>query len=71
MRFLADMGVNLPVVDWLRAHGHDANHLREEGLARLTDRDIFDKAVAEERIALTSTSTSARSPLSLAVERWG
>ena len=35
MRFLADMGVSPRVVDWLRAQGHDARHLREEGLQRL------------------------------------
>jgi hypothetical protein len=32
MRFLADMGVSMRVVEWLRASGHDAIHLRDEGL---------------------------------------
>jgi uncharacterized protein (DUF433 family) len=31
MRFLADMGISMRVVDWLRARGDDAVHLREEG----------------------------------------
>ncbi len=53
MRFLADMGVAIRVVDWLRAKGHDAVHLREEGLHRMPDKDIFEKAAAESRIILT------------------
>ena len=53
MRFLADMGVSQRVVKWLRAAGHDATHLRDEGLHRLLDGDIFTKATQEQRIILT------------------
>jgi predicted nuclease of predicted toxin-antitoxin system len=53
MRFLADMGVNLQIVQWLRHNGHDAIHLRDEGLQRLPDPKIFDKAHSESRIILT------------------
>ena len=53
MRFLADMGVSGRVVSWLREQGHDAIHLRDEGLQRLPDREIFGKAVAEDRVILT------------------
>lgn len=53
MRFLADMGVAISVVEWLRNQGHDALHLREEGLYRLPDDQIFRKAVAEKRAVLT------------------
>ena len=53
MRFLADMGVAMRVVEWLRNAGHDARHLREEGLHRLPNGSIFAKAVAEDRIVLT------------------
>ena len=53
MRFLADMGVDIRVVDWLRLHGHDAVHLREHGLHRTVDEVIFAKAVDEDRIVLT------------------
>jgi predicted nuclease of predicted toxin-antitoxin system len=35
MRFLADMGVAIRVVEWLRDEGYDARHLREEELQRL------------------------------------
>jgi predicted nuclease of predicted toxin-antitoxin system len=33
MRFLADMGVDQRIVDWLRTQGHDAIHLREHQLS--------------------------------------
>ena len=38
------MGVSWRVVDWLRAQGYDAKHLRDEALERLEDADIFSKA---------------------------
>lgn len=53
MRFLADMGVDVRVVRWLREHGHDAIHLRDEGLQRMPDGEIFAKAIAERRVVLT------------------
>ena len=33
--------------------GYDANHLREEGLQRLSDPDIFRKASSERRVIPT------------------
>jgi hypothetical protein len=36
MRFLADMGVSLRVVEWLRGRREDVVHLRDEGLQRLS-----------------------------------
>jgi predicted nuclease of predicted toxin-antitoxin system len=53
MRFLLDMGVSVRVADWLRQQGHDAVHLRDEGLQQLSDRDILAKATAENRVTLT------------------
>jgi predicted nuclease of predicted toxin-antitoxin system len=53
MRFLADMGVSVRVVEWLREHGHDATHLRDESLQRMADPDVFRKAATEGRILLT------------------
>jgi predicted nuclease of predicted toxin-antitoxin system len=53
VRFLADMGVSLTTVEALRAAHHDAVHLRDEGLSRVTDAAIAAKAVAEGRIVLT------------------
>lgn len=52
MRFLADMGVSSQVVDWLREQGHEATHLREQGLQRLPDSEIFKKGIEEQRIVL-------------------
>ena len=53
LRFLADMGVSWRVVEWLRSQGYDSKHLREEGLGRLVDPDIFAKAQLEQRVILT------------------
>ena len=53
MRFLADMGVSTQVVEWLRSKGHSAVHLREEGLHRLPDGQVFCKAIEEGRVVLT------------------
>jgi predicted nuclease of predicted toxin-antitoxin system len=53
MRFLADMGISQRVVTWLNEQGHHAVHLRDQGLQRLEDRDIFAKAFQKSRIILT------------------
>jgi len=53
LRFLADMGVSMGVVAWLRDRGFDATHLREEGLQRLPNGTIFEKAAEERRVVLT------------------
>lgn len=52
MRFLADMGISIEVVHSLRADGHDAVHLFEQGQHRLRDDEIVQKAVQEGRILL-------------------
>ena len=43
MKFLADMGISPRVVNELRQQGHDAVHLIDEGLNRLSDGDILEK----------------------------
>lgn len=53
MRFLADMGISQGVTNWLREQGHQVVHLRDEGLQRLGDRDVFLKAASERRVLLT------------------
>ena len=53
MRFLADMCVDIKVVKWLQKQGHDITHLRDEGLHRLPNGEIFSKAISENRIHLT------------------
>src|SRR5689334_7248813 len=47
------MGVSITTVQALRAAAHEAVHLREEGLIRLSDPDILAKAAEEKRIVLT------------------
>jgi predicted nuclease of predicted toxin-antitoxin system len=53
MRFLADMGISLTTVTWLRNQNHDARHLMEDGLERLPDYEIVKKAREEQRVILT------------------
>jgi predicted nuclease of predicted toxin-antitoxin system len=54
MRFLADMGISPAAVGFLRSLGHDALHLHDQGLDRLQDSDILEKAREEKRIILTN-----------------
>ncbi|MEM8721363.1 MAG: DUF5615 family PIN-like protein [Cyanobacteria bacterium P01_G01_bin.39] len=53
MKFLADMGISLRTVEWLREIGHDVVHLRDRGLQKLPDDKILDLALIEQRIILT------------------
>jgi predicted nuclease of predicted toxin-antitoxin system len=53
MQFLADMGISLRTVDWLKDKGYDTVHLRDQGLQRLPDDEILEKAKLENRILLT------------------
>ena len=53
MRFLVDVCVDVGVREWLRGEGHDAVHLRDEGLQRLPNGQIFVKADVENRVIVT------------------
>ena len=53
MKFLGDMGISPRTIELLRGQGHDAIHLIEENLERMTDPNILEKARQEERILLT------------------
>jgi predicted nuclease of predicted toxin-antitoxin system len=53
MRFLVDVCVDVRVRDWLREQNHDANHLRDEGLQKLPNGQIFIKAHEEGRYIVT------------------
>ena len=53
MRFLADMCMDVRVASWLNSQGHDATHLRDEGLQRLPNGGAFEKAIAESRVVVT------------------
>jgi len=53
MKFLADMDISLRTVALLPDLGHDAVHLYEQGLGRLSDPDILRKARDEGRVLQT------------------
>ena len=53
MKFLADMGVSMSTIASLREAGHESIHLRDEGLFKMEDAGILDKARSESRIVLT------------------
>ena len=54
MRFLLDMGISNLVGTWLNDCGFDTVHIRDNGLNRLEDSLIVEKAILENRIILTS-----------------
>ncbi|MBF0466390.1 MAG: DUF5615 family PIN-like protein [Nitrospirae bacterium] len=39
-------------MQWLKQEGHDAIHLRDEGLQQLPNGKIFEKAYSENRVVL-------------------
>lgn len=53
MKFLLDMGLSPRTALFLRNQGFDAIHLREQGLQRLADEEIVQKALLEKRVILT------------------
>ena len=53
IRFLLDMGLAQSTAEFLRSLGHDAIHLRDEGLQRLPDEQIVIKAQVEGRTIIT------------------
>ena len=53
MKFLLDMGLARSTATYLRTKGHDAVHLRDQRLQRLSDEQIIAKALSEGRTILT------------------
>jgi predicted nuclease of predicted toxin-antitoxin system len=53
MKFLGDMGISPKSKEFLQALGYDAVHLLDQGLERLPDSEIMEKALTEGRIVLT------------------
>ena len=53
MRFLADVGISISTLNVLRERGHHVVHLRKEGLQRISDDEILEKAQRESRVVLT------------------
>jgi predicted nuclease of predicted toxin-antitoxin system len=53
MRFLADMGISPKTLNFLQTLGYQGMHLGQEGLGRLSDAEILEKACREGSIVLT------------------
>ncbi len=53
MRLLLDMGLPRRSAEALCLLGHEASHLSERGLSRLSDEDILALAAAEDRVVVT------------------
>lgn len=53
MKFLLDMGISPNTVGFLQRLGHQAVHLQQQSLHRLSDSEILKKARAEGSILLT------------------
>ena len=53
MKFLLDMGMARSTTVFLISQGYDVVHLRDQGLQRLADEAIVEKALSEGRVILT------------------
>lgn len=53
MKFLLDEGLSPRVTLLLREAGHDAEHVRDLGLASASDPVVLDAALASQRVLLT------------------
>ena len=53
MKFLADMNISMDTVNGLRNQGYDVVHLSDQGLFKMEDIDILEKAKVEQRNILT------------------
>jgi predicted nuclease of predicted toxin-antitoxin system len=45
--------MDVRITSWLNSHGHEAIHLRDQGLQRLPNGAIFEKGIAESRVIVT------------------
>ncbi len=54
MKFLIDNALSPLVAEGLRRDGHDALHIRDYGLQRAQDEEIFALAETEKRILISS-----------------
>lgn len=53
MLFLADANVFVPMIEGLRRLGHDVLDLKEEGLEKLSDLEVFQMAQKHRRILIS------------------
>ena len=52
MKFLVDNQLPAALARWLVGRGHDALHVLDRDWAQSTDRQIWQEALAEERIVI-------------------
>ena len=60
MRFLVDECTGPALASWLKEHGHDVFSVYDEARG-MDDRDVVQKAVAENRILLSPTTKTSAS----------
>ena len=53
MLFLTDANIFIPMVEGLRGLGHDVFDIKEAGLEKLSDDDIFQLAQNQKRILIS------------------
>ena len=53
MNFLVDQNLPSLLAEWIKAHGHDAQHVRALGLANASDRDISALARTQNAVIIT------------------
>ena len=59
MRLIVDNALSPTLADLLRNAGHEAVHVREVGLHRASDEEIFERATAEDFILVSADTDFA------------
>jgi len=53
MKFLVDAQLPPTLADWLKCMGYDATHALNYGEGKMSDRELHEVAIAEERILVS------------------